>query len=368
MLCFHLTLPINAYREHSIRSLQSEFRFHSLEDIRRVFQEANCLYSPAFRQLKNEPHSRQTRCPDHEIEMSGSRCLKFLQEKKFCELEKEICEELKRLQMDREKLVEEATAAGQLQKCQVCFREDCLQSELVPCSEGHSFCKDCVVAGAAVAIGEAKSAIYCFGKCGNEIGMAELKKVLSPSMLEKLLERKWAEEVSSAGIANLVSCPFCLYKAIMEDEYGTILACRNPACGRDSCLLCNEPCHVPFSCDEERPREESRRKLIEEQLTGALVRECNKCRTRFLKTEGCNKMTCPSCDAKMCYICKQPVQDYQHFYGQGGGPSATKTCPMFSDTDQLHRQEVALAARKASEQLVADNLQLKHDPTQGIGE
>ena len=36
---------------------------------------------------------------------------------------------------------------------------------------------------------------------------------------------------------------------------------------------------------------------------------------QFFKEEGCNKMMC-SCGAQMCYLCKQPVEDYSHFYGQ----------------------------------------------------
>ena len=36
---------------------------------------------------------------------------------------------------------------------------------------------------------------------------------------------------------------------------------------------------------------------------------------QFFKEEGCNKMMC-SCGAQMCYLCKQPVKDYSHFYGQ----------------------------------------------------
>ena len=36
---------------------------------------------------------------------------------------------------------------------------------------------------------------------------------------------------------------------------------------------------------------------------------------QFFKEEGCNKMTC-QCGAKMCYLCKEKVTDYSHFYGQ----------------------------------------------------
>ena len=68
----------------------------------------------------------------------------------------------------------------------------------------------------------------------------------------------------------------------------------------------------------------------------------------------------------MCYLCKNEVTDYSHFYGQGGTPTATKTCPLWSDNDMLHKMEVARAAEKAKQELSKDGVTLSIDPTQGI--
>ena len=76
-------------------------------------------------------------------------------------------------------------------------------------------------------------------------------------------------------------------------------------------------------------------------------------------------MTC-SCGAKMCYLCKKPVKDYTHFYGQGGEPTATKTCPLWSDNKALHAGELAAAAEAARQRLARDQLTLDIDPIKDI--
>lgn len=60
------------------------------------------------------------------------------------------------------------------------------------------------------------------------------------------------------------------------------------------------------------------------------------------------------------------MKDYTHFYGQGGVPDKSRTCPLWTDNKKLHEQEVAKAAAKAKEDLKKKNIQLKHDPTAGV--
>lgn len=88
-------------------------------------------------------------------------------------------------------------------------------------------------------------------------------------------------------------------------------------------------------------------------MTAALVKKCNKCQKQFLKESGCNKMTC-SCGNSQCYICSTNVVGYDHFGNNAG------RCPLFDDTTERERREVAVAQRQA----VLNVLAARHDVTE----
>lgn len=92
-------------------------------------------------------------------------------------------------------------------------------------------------------------------------------------------------------------------------------------------------------------------------------RVCWQCNMKFVKADGCNKMTCGRCGALMCYICKKPVKDYTHFNGQGG--DKYHLCPLYSDTLKMHETDILRTAEEAKRELGV-NQQLKHDPTADI--
>lgn len=65
------------------------------------------------------------------------------------------------------------------------------------------------------------------------------------------------------------------------------------------------------------------RRQIEEAMSAALIRKCNKCNTPFVKEEGCNKMTCTrnGCMNIQCYVCAKSC-GYDHFNDVGRGGKA----------------------------------------------
>lgn len=125
------------------------------------------------------------------------------------------------------------------------------------------------------------------------------------------------EEVKAAGIEDLEMCPFCDF-ATIPAEADKIFRCLNPECMKESCRQCKEPSHIPLKCDEvEKDEDVKRRTYLENKMSEALLKKCYKCGKRYIKSDGCNKITC-TCGAMQCYVCGEPVSGYQHFNGQGG--------------------------------------------------
>lgn len=94
--------------------------------------------------------------------------------------------------------------------------------------------------------------------------------------------------------------------------------CLNPSCKRSSCLKCYQAWHDPHTCHE--PLIVSLRTSVEAARTAAIKRTCPRCGTSFVKSSGCNKLTCV-CGYAMCYLCRKNIgkngeeggQGYRHF-------------------------------------------------------
>ena len=52
-----------------------------------------------------------------------------------------------------------------------------------------------------------------------------------------------------ASIEGFVTCPFCDYGAILEDENDKEFRCQNKECEKVSCRACRVESHIPLSCE-----------------------------------------------------------------------------------------------------------------------
>ncbi|PHH59207.1 hypothetical protein CDD81_3562 [Ophiocordyceps australis] len=93
---------------------------------------------------------------------------------------------------------------------------------------------------------------------------------------------------------------------------GPRFTCLNPSCRRSSCLACHKSWSDPHTCHESSLV--ALRTQVEQAMSLAIKRVCPRCNTSFVKTAGCNKLTCP-CGYKMCYVCRADLSviGYRHF-------------------------------------------------------
>ena len=356
------------YKEHVNFYLKKHFSVHHSK-FKKIVEENKNLFYPCVKALeavdkgKGKGKGKKTDCATN-LQRPHEMDLEFLKEYIYYKLEDKI----RGLQDFRSKRrateIAKAKEEGGVFECLVCYDDECLLTEVVMCDAGCMFCPTCTRRGSEVQIGENRPSITCLLTCGAEIPLNSLQKHLSTKLYSKLTDRKQLAEIEAAGLENLVQCPGCNY-AVIQDSQDKVITCGNPECGRQTCRQCGEESHIPLTCDEvEKDSEVKARTKVEDAMTEAMLRECPnaKCKKKYFKEEGCNKMTC-TCGQSMCYLCRKPVgNDYKHFFGQGATPQPG-LCPLWSNVSKLHTDEITNAANKAKE---AVGNQLKHDPSKNI--
>ncbi|XP_045072199.1 E3 ubiquitin-protein ligase RNF216 [Coregonus clupeaformis] len=235
---------------------------------------------------------------------------------------------------------EEYEKDGQLIECGCCCGDFAFE-KMTQCSDGHLFCKECLVKYAEEAVfGSGQSSLSCMeGGCSCSFPVCELEKVLPETVLLKYYERQAEEAVAATCADELVRCPSCNFPALL-DKGVSLFSCPNPRCRKESCRKCRVQWkeHAGKSCDQVMERDEIRMRVaFEERMTAARVRKCVKCGTGLVKSEGCNRMWC-RCGGYMCYLCREPISGYNHFCQHARSPGAPcrhcRKCSLWTDPTQ----------------------------------
>ncbi|CAK7262449.1 hypothetical protein SEPCBS57363_000036 [Sporothrix epigloea] len=137
---------------------------------------------------------------------------------------------------------------------------------------------------------------------------------------------------------------------------GQQFRCQNSSCARVSCLGCSKAWTDIHVCHESSLV--ALRTQVEQAMSMAIKRVCPRCHTSFVKTVGCNKLTCP-CGYKMCYVCRKdisgnegPDAGYRHFcehfrpHGDGRACTECRRCNLWETEDT---EAVLQAAREEAE-------------------
>ncbi|KAI0515317.1 hypothetical protein F5B22DRAFT_636597 [Xylaria bambusicola] len=253
----------------------------------------------------------------------------------------------------------QAQLDGQTSECGICF-EECALNRMVRC-EGemmHWFCRSCLKTQAESQVGMARYDLVCMSMDGCSFGFSrEQRALFLDKRLTVALDRIEQESVlRMAGIENLETCPFCPYAA----EYPIVevdkeFRCEDPRCGKVSCRLCRKETHIPKTCAEaDADRGLDARHILEEAMSQALIRRCNKCKNPFVKQDGCNKIKCTNCGTLQCDVCRQTIDDYTHFNDTNRGGKAGQ-CPLFDVSENRYKEEVAKAEVETRKKVVEAN-------------
>ncbi|KAF9975173.1 hypothetical protein BGZ73_001246 [Actinomortierella ambigua] len=256
------------------------------------------------------------------------------------------------------------TARGELMTCGCCYDDEIPANRVTTCGDGHVFCLECGRKAAENVIGMSRTELKCLTPdCTSMFSDGEAKRFLSKHVFDRLMRIRQQKELEKAGIDSLVECPFCPYAAIVENENDKEFRCESPKCRAVSCRLCRAITHIPLTCEEYAKQRDEDHVLAaqhraEEEMSKALIRECTKCKTRFFKEEGCNKMTCPTCMTVTCYLCKREIRNgYAHFdpTPANSPPGNPSLCRLWEDTKARHEREIREAKEKAIDQLQQEN-------------
>ncbi|RMY99767.1 hypothetical protein D0862_06990 [Hortaea werneckii] len=282
---------------------------------------------------------------------AARKCVQGIRAKKALEDEKKK-EEAENLRLAMER--------GETAECSACF-DDLPMNRQVHCDglTAHFTCYDCITAYIKSEVGESRCRLLCPAGCNAGFAHNQLNLLEDKVLLEKFAELEQEKAIRDAGLEDLEECPFCDYKAILppiEEDFE--FRCANPECEQISCRRCKSISHIPMSCEQyAKENRISSRHKIEEAMTAAMIRSCNRCKKHFIKEYGCNKMTCPSCRNMQCYCCSQTLKDYEHFDQAPLGSSRRngKKCPLYDDVEARHEREVKEAEEVAKKQLMEDN-------------
>ncbi|KAM3424729.1 hypothetical protein BST61_g6716 [Cercospora zeina] len=264
-----------------------------------------------------------------------------------------------------------AMEAGETAECQACF-DDLPMNRQIHCNgeEAHFTCFDCITTYIKSEVGQSRCGVMCTAGCGSGYAHAQLHMLGDNQLLEKLEQLQQEKDIRDAELDDLSECPFCDFKACLppiEEDFE--FRCLNPECEKVSCRRCKAPSHIPTSCEEHaKDNKLDSRHKIEEAMTAALVRKCNKCSKPFIKDFGCNKMFCTSCGNLQCYVCSQTVKDYNHFdQSPTGAPNANaagasvKRCPLYDNVEERHEREIKEAEAKARAEALEANPDITED-------
>ncbi|KAH7314085.1 RING finger protein-like protein [Rhexocercosporidium sp. MPI-PUGE-AT-0058] len=136
---------------------------------------------------------------------------------------------------------------------------------------------------------------------------------------------------------------------LRRKRLGLKFVCQNKECARPSCISCSKAWTDIHICHESSLQ--ALRTQVELAMSLAIKRTCPRCNTSFVKSSGCNKLTCV-CGYQMCYVCRKDIgngEGYRHFC-EHFRPNGGRGCTECSKCDLYRCEDDEVVVKKAKEE------------------
>ncbi|KAE8450558.1 hypothetical protein EG329_006289 [Mollisiaceae sp. DMI_Dod_QoI] len=136
---------------------------------------------------------------------------------------------------------------------------------------------------------------------------------------------------------------------LRRKRHGLKFVCQSSECGRASCISCSKAWTDIHICHESSLL--ALRTQVELAMSLAIKRTCPRCQMSFVKSSGCNKLTCV-CGYQMCYVCRKDIgsgEGYRHFC-EHFRPNGGRGCTECSKCDLYRCEDDEVVVKKAKEE------------------
>lgn len=136
---------------------------------------------------------------------------------------------------------------------------------------------------------------------------------------------------------------------LRRKRLGLKFICQSKHCGRSSCISCSKAWNDIHICHESSLM--ALRTQVELAMSLAIKRTCPRCNTSFVKSSGCNKLTCV-CGYQMCYVCRKDIgngEGYRHFC-EHFRPNGGRGCTECTKCDLYRCEDDEVVVKKAKEE------------------
>ena len=232
---------------------------------------------------------------------------------------------------------------------------------LVSChnNPSHILCHECFIRHIDLQIESTNASLDCVfhpnDKCNGLYDLQKIKFVIkSDDKFEKYI--KYVEQSELHKISGIVSnfqcCPHCSKFGLeIDDQVNKLkIICQN--CSNYWCNLCRKEYHEIENCYYLTQSPNTKiidnlhiiNNIIAEIITKSKM-NCPHCKTKYIKEDGCNLITCSKCKCYSCYICNEKIFDNDkgnHYYHFIGHPlyNGKSSCELYTDvirTDKLRK-------------------------------